>query len=80
MDVNNKRKDILILHEGPTQALDDTTLTAEAKYSINYKQSEKLSLNYKGNIGFLFVIKQRYKQKVYQKYIDANYIIKSIYF
>ena len=78
--VNNKRKDILILHEGPTQALDDTTLTAEAKYSINYKQSEKLSLNYKGNIGFLFVIKQRYEQKVYQKHIDAKYIIKSIYF
>ena len=81
--VNNKRKGILILNEGPTQALDDMTLTAEAKYSINYKQSEKkfvLSLNYKGNIGFLFVIKQRYKQKVYQKYIDANYIIKSIYF
>ena len=81
--VNNKRKGILILNEGPTQALDDMTLTAEAKYSINYKQSEKkfvLSLNYKGNIGFLFVIKQRYKQKVYQKYIDAKYIIKSIYF
>ena len=81
--VNNKRKDILILNEGPTQALDDMTLTAEAKYSINYKQSEKkfvLSLNYKGNIGFLFVIKQRYEQKVYQKHIDAKYIIKSIYF
>ena len=81
--VNNKRKGILILNEGPTQALDDMTLTAEAKYSINYKQSEKkfvLSLNYKGNIGFLFVIKQRYEQKVYQKHIDAKYIIKSIYF
>ena len=30
--IDNKRKDILILGEGPTQGLDDTTLTAEAKY------------------------------------------------
>ena len=27
----NKKKDILILGEGPTQGLDDTTLTAEKK-------------------------------------------------
>ena len=39
--VNNKGKDILILGEGPTQELDDTTLTAEAKYSINFTQSGK---------------------------------------
>ena len=34
--VNNKKKDNLILGEVPTQGLDDTTLTAEAKYSINF--------------------------------------------
>ena len=48
--VNNKGKDILILSEGPTQRLDDTTLTAEAKYSINFMQSGKrfvLSLHWK---------------------------------
>ena len=32
---NNKRKDILIFVEGPTQGLDDITLTAEAIYPIN---------------------------------------------
>ena len=32
--VDNKKKDILILAEGPTQSLDDTILTAEKKYSI----------------------------------------------
>ena len=37
--VDNKEKDILILGEGPTQQLDDTTLTAEAKYPINFTQS-----------------------------------------
>ena len=41
MDVNSKGKDMLILGEGPTQGLDDTTLTAEAKYLINFTQSEK---------------------------------------
>ena len=33
--VGNKGKDILILGEGPTQGLHNTTWTAEAKYSIN---------------------------------------------
>ena len=32
--VNNKNRDILILGEGRTQGLDDTTLTAEVKYPI----------------------------------------------
>ena len=31
-----KNEDILILGEVPTQGLDDTTLTAEAKYPINF--------------------------------------------
>ena len=39
--VDNKTKDILILGEGPTQRLDDTTLTAEAKYPINFMQTRK---------------------------------------
>ena len=56
--IDNKGKDILILGEGPTQGLDDTTLTAEAKYPINFTQSGKrfaLSLHYNGSNSFLFV-------------------------
>ena len=34
--VDNKGKDILILGEGPAQVLNDTTLSAEAKYSFNF--------------------------------------------
>ena len=34
--IDIKNKDILILGEGPTQGLDDTTLTAEAKYPIDF--------------------------------------------
>ena len=41
MHVDNKGKDILILEEGPTQALDDTTLIAEGKCFINFTQSGK---------------------------------------
>ena len=58
MHIDNKRKDILILGEGPTQGLDDTTLTAEEKYPINFAQSGKrfvLSLHYNGSNSFLFV-------------------------
>ena len=39
--VDNKGKDILILGEGSTQGLDDTRLTAEAKYPIDFTQSGK---------------------------------------
>ena len=39
--VDNKGKDILILGEGPTQGLYDTSWTSEAKYPINFIQSEK---------------------------------------
>ena len=56
--INNKNKDILILGERPTQGLGDTTLTAEAKYSINFTQPKKgflLSLQYNGSNSFLFV-------------------------
>ena len=56
--VDNKGEDILILGEGPTQRLDDSTLKAEAKYLTNFTQSGKtfvLSLHYNGSNSFLFV-------------------------
>ena len=39
--VDNKKKDILILGEGPTQGLNGTTLTAEKKCSINFAENSK---------------------------------------
>ena len=56
--VDHKGKYILILGEEPTQGLDDTTLTAETKYSINFTQSGKifvLSLHYNWSNSFLLV-------------------------
>ena len=56
--IDNKNKDTLILGEEPTQGLYDTTLTAEAKYPINFRQSIKrfvLSLHYNESNSFLFV-------------------------
>ena len=55
--VDNKNKDILIFGEGAILGLDDTTLTTEAIYPINFTQPNKgfvLSLHYNGNNGFLF--------------------------
>ena len=56
--IENKNKDILVLGEGPTQGLDDTTLTAEAIYPITFTQPNKrfvLSLYYNGsNIKYLY--------------------------
>ena len=53
--IDNKNKDILILGEGPTQRSDDTTLTAEAIYPINFTQLNKglaLCLDYNGSNSF----------------------------
>ena len=50
-------EDILILGERPIQGLDDTTLTAEAKFSIDFTQLGKrfvLSLHYNESKSFLF--------------------------
>ena len=55
--IDNKGKDILILGKSPTQGLDGTTFTVEAKYSINFTQSNRklcLSLHYNGSSSFLF--------------------------
>ena len=54
---NNKKKDILVPGEGATQGLHDTTITAVAKYSINFSRSQRkfcLGLHYSGNNSFLF--------------------------
>ena len=56
--VDNKGKDILIFGDGATQGLDDTTLTTEAKYPINFTQPNKrfvLSLHYNGSSSFFFI-------------------------
>ena len=66
--VDNKRKYILILGEGATQGLNHT-LTAEAKYLINFTQSGKsfvLSLHYNGSNNVLFVIATIIQIKVNQ--------------
>ena len=56
--IDNKNKDTLIFGKRPTQLLDDTILTAEAKYPINFTQSGKrfvYSLHYNRRNSFLFV-------------------------
>ena len=55
---NKTTKNILILAEGITQRLDDTTLTAEKMYSINFTVSKRkfcLSLHCNGANCYLFV-------------------------
>ena len=37
--MNNEKKDILVIGKGPTQGLDNTAITAEADYSINFSRS-----------------------------------------
>ena len=56
--IDKKKKDILIFRIGPTQGLDDNTLTAEAQYSVTISRSIRkfcLILHYNRSITFLFV-------------------------
>ena len=60
MYIDNKKKDNLTLAEGPTQGLDDTTLTAEAIYLINFTHLPNkrfvLSLHCNGNLHDLLML------------------------
>ena len=52
MQIDGRNQNILVLSEGQTQGLDNATITAEAKYPINFTKSGKpfvLSLHYNGN-------------------------------
>ena len=52
-----EKKDILILAKVPTQRLDDTTLTAEAEYAINFSEQKNKfcqSLKYNEVNSFIF--------------------------
>ena len=58
MHANNKYKDILVLAKAGTKGLDNSTLTAEAEYWINFSRSQRkfcLILHYNGSNGFLIV-------------------------
>ena len=46
--IDSKKKDILVHGKGPTHGLDDTSITAEAEFSINMSRSQKKKncLNY----------------------------------
>ena len=59
--VDNGKKEILILGEGPTQGLDDTTLSAEKKYSDNFTVARKefcLGLYYNGASSYLLMVQK----------------------
>ena len=63
---DNKRKETLILGEGPTQGLDDSTLTAGAIYHINFTQPNKrfvLRLAYNGSNSSFFNATKIYQFK-----------------
>ena len=56
-NINNKKKDILILSKGPVQGLEHT-LTAQKLYSIDFTKNNTkfcLSLHYNGASSYLFV-------------------------
>ena len=56
--IDNKKEDALIIGKSPTQRLNDTTLIAEAQYSIDFSRSSRkfcLCRDCNGNNNFLFV-------------------------
>ena len=60
--IDNNKKGILILGLGPTQGLDDTTLTAEAQYLNHFSRLNRklcFSLHYNGSNSFLFEKKKK---------------------
>ena len=65
--LDDENKNILILGEGPTQRLHDTTLTAKTKYLINVTQARKRfvsTVHHNGSNSFLLANgRKRYQLK-----------------
>ena len=58
--IDNKNRNILVLGEEPTQGLDNTTITADAKYPFSFIKLEfalrvVLSMHYNFSKSFLFI-------------------------
>ena len=74
--VDNKKKDILIFGHDSTQGLDNTTLTAEKKYSINFTELNKktcLRLHYNGANTCLFVnAVEIFKFNLHHHFVNLN--------
>ena len=57
--IGNKKNDIVVLGRSSTQGLDNTKLTAEAQYSINFSRSNRkfcLNLHYNGATTFYLLM------------------------
>ena len=92
MYIDNRNKDILILGYRSTQGLDDTTLSAEPKYLINFTQANERfasTVHYNGSNSFLFVNATKmyqFKAKdseikdylLYWGYISKDFTIKNM--
>ena len=56
--IDNNKKAILVLGKGPTQELDDTTITTKAKYFVSFTRSRRkfcFRQHYNESKSFLFV-------------------------
>ena len=76
LHIDNEGKYILIIGEGLTKGLGDTTLIAEARYPINFTQWSRrfvLSQHYNERYNFLFVDAIKIRQKI-QKLNHIHYV------
>ena len=76
------KNEILILHIGPTQGLDDTKLTAEAQYSIHFSRSNRKfwGCNLMGATVFYLLMLQKYMTyvKIFSL-VCSVFIIQKVY-
>ena len=67
-----RKTDMLILRKGPTEGLDDTTITIEAEYSISFsKQGDKLCLSTHCNVPKVFWLLIIYQFKTKDSELSA---------
>ena len=65
---DNAGKGILILSEGLTQGLDDTTLTAEAQYSIIFLRSNRNALSWEQHLNVTNIYQFKAKDSEIKKH------------
>ena len=69
--------------KGPSQGLDDATITAEAKYTINFTESGKrfvFRLHYNGSNSFMFVNTAKIYQFTILEYLQKTKTLEITFF
>ena len=69
------KEDFLVLCEGPTQGLDDTTITTETKHFTNFTRSKEVCMIIEATIFYLSMLQKYINSKQKTLKLESKYFV-----